>query len=236
MRRSGVRSSSSPPSDRPAEWRSALGPLCAAYCRLTRSDPTTGTRPVEPEARRQPAARIVVQEGASGVVLAIDRAGLVTLARQADGVIEFVPNVGDFLAVGEPLFMPNWEDYVHLSRTEIRHCGSGRASRSCGECARCSRTCCNRCRRIATPSCTGSSSSSIARSTDTTPSRRTARRRGSPTPRGSAVFWACNRSTNRRAERQATRAAVLVDFRCLPAPGNVFPIERCSRAEYHGSW
>ena len=45
-----------------------------------------------------------------------------------------------------------------------------------------------------------------------------------------------NRSTNRRAERQATREAVLVDFRCLPAPGNVFPIERCSRAEYHGSW
>jgi uncharacterized membrane protein len=142
--------------------------------------------------------------------------GLVALARAADGVVEFVPSVGDFIAVGEPLFRlhggalgiddrllrgsvalgsertmeqdptfalrilvdiaikalsaaindpttavmamdqlhrllrlvglrdlreeelrdaagnlrvvyftPNWEDYVHLTCTEIRHCGAG---------------------------------------------------------------------------------------------------------------
>ena len=37
-------------------------------------------------------------------MLAVDLAGLVALARSADGVIEFVPHVGDFVAVGEPLF------------------------------------------------------------------------------------------------------------------------------------
>jgi uncharacterized membrane protein len=149
-------------------------------------------------------------------VLAVGLAGLVRLARAADGVIEFVPHVGDFIADGEPLFRlhggagaiddrrlrasvalgsertmeqdptfalrilvdiaikalsaaindpttavmaidqlhrllrlvglrnlhneelrdaggtlrlvlltPNWEDYVHLTCTEIRHCGGG---------------------------------------------------------------------------------------------------------------
>ena len=160
--------------------------------------------------------RIVVNAGTPGVVLAVDLAGLVRHARQANGIIEFVPHVGDFLAVDEPLFRlhggasaiddrrlreavvlgtertieqdptfafrilvdiaikalsaaindpttavmaidqlhrllrlvglrdlrgeefrdeagelrlvfrtPNWEDYVHLACTEIRHCGAG---------------------------------------------------------------------------------------------------------------
>jgi uncharacterized membrane protein len=160
--------------------------------------------------------RVVLHEGTSGAVLAVGLAGLVRLARAADGVIEFVPNVGDFIADGEPLFRlhggagaiddrrlrasvalgsertmeqdptfalrilvdiaikalsaaindpttavmaidqlhrllrlvglrdlrnkelrddsgmprvfyftPNWEDYVHLTCTEIRHCGGG---------------------------------------------------------------------------------------------------------------
>jgi uncharacterized membrane protein len=160
--------------------------------------------------------RIVVNAGTPGVVLAVDLAGLVRLARQANGIIEFVPHVGDFLAIDEPLFRlhggasaindrplreavvigtertieqdptfalrilvdiaikalsaaindpttavmaidqlhrllrlvglrdlrgeefrdeagelrlifrtPNWEDYVHLACTEIRHCGAG---------------------------------------------------------------------------------------------------------------
>ena len=160
--------------------------------------------------------RIVVNAGTSGVVLAVDLAGLVRQAREANGIIEFVPHVGDFVAVDEPLFRlhggasaiedrplreavvlgtertieqdptfafrilvdiaikalssaindpttavmaidqlhrllrlvglrdlrgeefrdeagelrlvfrtPNWEDYVHLACTEIRHCGAG---------------------------------------------------------------------------------------------------------------
>jgi len=66
--------------------------------------PTTGTRPADPEGRPAGTARIVAHEGTSGVVLAVDLAGLLALAQRAGGVIEFVPRVGDFLAVGEPLF------------------------------------------------------------------------------------------------------------------------------------
>ena len=40
----------------------------------------------------------------TGVVLAFDVAGLVELARRADCLIEFVPQVGDFVACGDPLF------------------------------------------------------------------------------------------------------------------------------------
>jgi uncharacterized membrane protein len=39
-----------------------------------------------------------------GVVLAFDVKGIVSLARRADCVIELVPQVGDFVAVGDPLF------------------------------------------------------------------------------------------------------------------------------------
>jgi uncharacterized membrane protein len=39
-----------------------------------------------------------------GVVLAFDEAGLLALARRADCVIEMVPQVGDHVAVGDPLF------------------------------------------------------------------------------------------------------------------------------------
>jgi uncharacterized membrane protein len=39
-----------------------------------------------------------------GTVLAFDRRGLVTLAENADCVIELVPQVGDFVAAGDPLF------------------------------------------------------------------------------------------------------------------------------------
>jgi uncharacterized membrane protein len=39
-----------------------------------------------------------------GVVLAFDIPGLVSLAQRADCVVELVPQVGDFVAVGDPLF------------------------------------------------------------------------------------------------------------------------------------
>ncbi len=179
---------------------------------LTVDDP----RP-ETSSRRLPSPqRTLVHNGVSGIVLALDQDGLVELARRAGGIIEFVPQVGDFLAVDEPLFLlhggasgiaerelraavalgsertmdedptfafrilvdiaikalsaaindpttavlaldqlhrllrlvglrhisgeevrdadgelrliyrtPNWQDFVHLTCTEIRHCGSG---------------------------------------------------------------------------------------------------------------
>jgi uncharacterized membrane protein len=45
-----------------------------------------------------------VANSRDGVVLAFDVRGLVSLARQADCVLELVPQVGDFIAVGDPLF------------------------------------------------------------------------------------------------------------------------------------
>jgi uncharacterized membrane protein len=50
------------------------------------------------------ADRVVVQRKASGVVLAFDAEGLRDLATRAGCLVELVPQVGDFLAVGEPLF------------------------------------------------------------------------------------------------------------------------------------
>jgi uncharacterized membrane protein len=48
--------------------------------------------------------RTIAHVGTSNIVIALDLAGLVAQAQHADGVIEFVPQVGDFVAVGEPLF------------------------------------------------------------------------------------------------------------------------------------
>lgn len=49
-------------------------------------------------------ARVVTHAGRSQIVLAVDLASLVAEARPCDGVIEFLPEVGDFLAEDEPLF------------------------------------------------------------------------------------------------------------------------------------
>ena len=50
------------------------------------------------------AARVVVYGGQPGSLLAFSAAELVTLARDADCMIEVVPQVGDFLSRGDPLF------------------------------------------------------------------------------------------------------------------------------------
>lgn len=49
--------------------------------------------------------RTVVNAGVSGIVLAVDLAGLAAQAKKAGGMIEFVPQIGDFVAVDEPLFL-----------------------------------------------------------------------------------------------------------------------------------
>jgi uncharacterized membrane protein len=46
----------------------------------------------------------IILSRTDGVVLAFDVAGLVSLSRRADCVIELVPQVGDFVAMGDPLF------------------------------------------------------------------------------------------------------------------------------------
>ena len=52
-----------------------------------------------------PPERIVAHRGTSGVVLAVNLGALIAKAQRADGIIELVPRVGDFVAVGEPLFV-----------------------------------------------------------------------------------------------------------------------------------
>jgi uncharacterized membrane protein len=68
--------------------------------------PESTTRPRSVESFRKPASpdRTVASAGTSGIVLAVDLDGLVAQARHANGIIEFVPQVGDFVAVDEPLF------------------------------------------------------------------------------------------------------------------------------------
>jgi uncharacterized membrane protein len=48
--------------------------------------------------------RIVAHGGASQIVLAVRLDALLTKAERSNGVIELVPQVGDFVATGEPLF------------------------------------------------------------------------------------------------------------------------------------
>lgn len=65
---------------------------------------TTRPRLVESSCRPSSPDRTVAHAGTSGIVLAVDLDGLVAQALHANAIIEFVPQVGDFVAVGEPLF------------------------------------------------------------------------------------------------------------------------------------
>jgi uncharacterized membrane protein len=201
---------------RPVSLAARVGQMGLEVIEDVYPEATTRPRPVTPSLELGSPARTVSHAGAAGVVLAADVTGLVAQARRANGVIEFVPLVGDFVAFEDPLFnlyggasaiddrrlrgavalgsertmeqdptfafrilvdiaikalsaaindpttavlaidqlhrllrmvglrnlrgdelrddagqprlvfrTPNWEDYVHLSCTEIRHCGAG---------------------------------------------------------------------------------------------------------------
>jgi uncharacterized membrane protein len=70
-------------------------------------DPATALPPEETALREGPGApsRAVEHRETSEIVLAVDIPTLVALARLHDGVIEFLPQVGDFVAEDEPLFL-----------------------------------------------------------------------------------------------------------------------------------
>jgi len=57
-----------------------------------------------PAMKRGSPDRIIHHSGKSGIVLAVNLQMLVVEAKRAESIIEFVPQVGDFIAVGEPLF------------------------------------------------------------------------------------------------------------------------------------
>jgi uncharacterized membrane protein len=73
----------------------------SVYPLPTVDGPDAGAAPREPIGTPR---RVVRHEGSSATVLAVDVETLVDEARRADGMIEFVPQVGDFVASGEPLF------------------------------------------------------------------------------------------------------------------------------------
>lgn len=66
---------------------------------------TAEPRPVQPTGRRASLSRTVDHQGTSAIVIAVNLEALAVEARNSNGVIELVPQVGDFVAVGEPLFL-----------------------------------------------------------------------------------------------------------------------------------
>ena len=89
---------------RPVSIVYRVGEFGIAVIKNIYPEETKGPRAGEPFRRPQSMQRTVAHAGNSGIVLAVDLSGLVAQARQANAVIEFLPQVGDFVAVDEPLF------------------------------------------------------------------------------------------------------------------------------------
>jgi uncharacterized membrane protein len=60
--------------------------------------------PTHGHSRPSGSGRNVKHKGKPGIVLAVNLDALMTKARRMDGIIELIPEVGDFIAPGEPLF------------------------------------------------------------------------------------------------------------------------------------
>jgi uncharacterized membrane protein len=89
---------------RPVSIVNRVGESGIAVIRNIYPESTTGPRHAESTGRPASPDRTVTNTGTSGIVLAVDLKGLVAQARHAKGMIEFIPQVGDFLSVDEPLF------------------------------------------------------------------------------------------------------------------------------------
>jgi len=92
---------------RPVAVVAHIGNEGVAMIKSVYPDPATAL-PLESVAlpgQPQMPSREVEHRGTSEIVLAVDLSTLVALAQRHDGMIEFVPQVGDFVAEGEPLFV-----------------------------------------------------------------------------------------------------------------------------------
>ena len=92
---------------RPVSVVAHIGDEGVAMIKSVYPDPATAL-PLEAVALHegsQTPNREVAHKGTSEIVLAVDLSTLVALAQRHDGIIEFVPQVGDFVAAGEPLFV-----------------------------------------------------------------------------------------------------------------------------------
>jgi len=90
---------------RPVSIVHRVGEFGIAVIKNIYPEETKGPRAIESFRRPASTQRIVEHVGNSGIVLAVDLSGLIAQARQANAIIEFLPQVGDFLAVDEPLFL-----------------------------------------------------------------------------------------------------------------------------------
>jgi uncharacterized membrane protein len=92
---------------RPVSVVASVGDEGLGVIKLVYPSPVIGVVATAQTLREQlgPAARVVEHQGTSEIVLAVDLKTLVAMAQRNDGVIEFVPQVGDFVATDEPLFL-----------------------------------------------------------------------------------------------------------------------------------
>jgi len=92
---------------RPVSVVAKVGDQGMAMINAVYPDPATALPPEVAALHAQPVmpSRVVEHRGASEIVLAVDIPTLVALARLHDGLIEFLPQVGDFVAADEPLFV-----------------------------------------------------------------------------------------------------------------------------------
>jgi uncharacterized membrane protein len=88
------------------------------YPRLFDSMPGRNTAS---DPRRTSSIRIIPHTGASGTVLAFSPAHMVELAQRADAMIELIPQVGDFIAKGDP-FLRVTSEQRPVDDEALRHC------------------------------------------------------------------------------------------------------------------
>jgi uncharacterized membrane protein len=92
---------------RPGSVVTRVGDQGMAMIKSVYPDPAAALTPEAAGLHAQPPmpSRTIEHRGTSRILLAIDIPTLVAVARLHDGMIEVVPQVGDFVAVDEPLFV-----------------------------------------------------------------------------------------------------------------------------------
>src|SRR6202000_731065 len=88
---------------RPISIMGLIGKAGLAVIANCYPEPSSNATEARGRGVRGPLARTVPHEGASEIVLAVNVPDLTSLAAKSDGVIELVPQVGDFVATDEPL-------------------------------------------------------------------------------------------------------------------------------------
>jgi uncharacterized membrane protein len=79
------------------------------------------SKPAEPNNILATKPTSIIINSVDGALLAFDQKGLTLLAQQSDCLIELIPQVGDFVAVGDPLFRI-YQGGERLKDSELRKC------------------------------------------------------------------------------------------------------------------